>query len=253
MNIENIQETIKKYLDNTMTPSEKADFELQIRDSTELAEQVRQFRQLKIWDKNSFLIQSNAVLTGVMADIDIEPNYGIHEKYFKKSLFDRPVWRWLMGGLVLATLLSGGFLYQQNQASKALNQLAKSHLEPLPNFIGFAENDSSQPAKAMASYDNKNYSEAIERLKSATKNSPDDNSLKLYLAVSYLMQDQNAQAQTLLEDSVKTDNLSTIPAKWYLALTYMQIGKKDEAYKLLQSLESDLDYGKDVKDILKKW
>lgn len=253
MIIENIQDTIKKYLDGTLSGKEKADFEKEIKNSAELAEEVRRFRQLRIFDKNKDIIAANAILNSVMSDIEIEPDYGKYEKYFKKSIFDNVMWRWLFGGLALILVVGGGFVYQKSQETKALKELSKTYLQPMENIIGFSDNAQTQDAKAMAAYDNKNYSEAIVLLNNASKNNPDDNSLRLYLAISYLMQEQNEKAESLLQTIVKTDDLSTIPAKWYLALSLMQRGQKTEAKVLLQSLESDATFGNRAKEILKNW
>jgi tetratricopeptide (TPR) repeat protein len=253
MIIENIQDTIKQYLDGTLLGQEKADFEKEIKNSEELAEEVRRFRQLRIFNKNKKVIEANALLSSVMAEIDIEPDYGKYEKHFKTSIFDNVMWRWLLGGLTVLLVVGGGFFYQTSQKTKALKDLSKTYLQPMENIIGFPPNAQTQDAKGMAAYDNKNYSEAITLLNYASKNNPDDNSLRLYLAISYLMQEQNEKAEPLLQELVKADNLSTIPAKWYLALSLMQRNQKTEAGVLLQSLESDTVFGNRAKEILKNW
>lgn len=253
MIIENIQDTIKQYVEGTLSAKDKTNFEAQLKDSTELMEEVRQFRQLRIFNKNKHLIEANALLNTVMRDIEIEPDYGKYEKYFKKSFWETSLWRWLLGGLTVCMLVVGGLLYQKNQTAKALQELSIAYLYPMENIIGFADTDQTQAAKAMKAYDGKNYGEAIRLLENVVKNTPNDNSLRLYLAISYLMERQNLKAENLLESLVKGNDLSTIPAKWYLALSLMQRGEKEEAKILLQSLESDTTFGNRAKEILKNW
>lgn len=253
MIIDNIQATIKQYIDGSLSSTEKIDFENQIKNSPELAEEVRQFRQLKIFDKNKKLIEANALLKAVMAETQIEPDYGKYKHHFKKSIFDNPIWRWSMGGLAAIILVIGGIFYQKSQATSALKLLSKTYMQPMENIIGFSADDQTQAGKALKAYDNKNYNEAITLLNYAIKNNSDDNSLRLYLAISYLMQEQNEKAEALLQDIVKDNDLSMIPAKWYLALSLMQRGEKEEAKALLQSLESDSTFGSRAKEILKTW
>lgn len=251
MIIENIQDTIKQYVEGTLSAKDKTDFETQMKGSTELAEEVRQFRQLFIFNKNKHLIEANALLNAVMRDIEIEPDYGKYEKYFKKPFFGSAIPRWLLGGLAVCILVVGGLFYQKNQATKARQELSTTYLQPMEDIIGFADADQTQAAKAMKAYDLKNYGEAVGLLENVVKNTPDDNSLKLYLAISYLLQGQNLKAESVLQNLIKGNDLSTIPAKWYLALSLMQRGEKEEAKALLQSIESDTTFGNRAKEILK--
>ena len=250
MIIPDIQDTIKQYLDGTLSPQEKAKFEHQIKSSDELAEEIRRFRQLHIFDKNRRIIEANALLSGVMAEIDIEPDYGKYEKYFKKSIFENTLWRWLFVGLILLAVISGTIFYQKIQMTNELKSLSISHLQPMENIIGFSVDDQRQAAKGMKAYDQQNYTEAIKQLQFAIKEDPNDKSLRLYLAISYLIQEQNEKAENLLEEIVKANDLSTIPAKWYLALSFLQDGKKEEAKKLLIDLDSDASFGIKAKEII---
>lgn len=251
MIISDIQDTIKKYLDGTLSPQEKAKFEYEIKNSNELAEEVRRFRQLHIFDKNRQIIEANTLLSAVMSEIDIEPDYGKYEKYFKKSIFENTLWRWLFGGLVLLAVISVIF-YQKNQMTNELKSLSKSQLQPMENIIGFSNDDQRQAAKGMKAYDQQNYTEAITLLQYATKEDPNDNSLRLYLAISYLMQEKNEEAESLFQAIIKADDLSATPAKWYLALSFLQNGKKEEAKRLLMGIEAGESFSIRAKKIIEQ-
>ena len=90
----------------------------------------------------------------------------------------------------------------------------------------------------------------IQNLSAAIEETPNDNSLGLYLAISYLMDGQNAKAEVLLREMIKTEDLTTIPAKWYLALSLLQQNKKAEANNLLRSIETDTIFGDRVRGLL---
>lgn len=59
------------------------------------------------------------------------------------------------------------------------------------------------------------------------------------------------KAETLLREIIKTEDLATVPAKWYLALSLMQHNAPAEARTLLKSLEPDTIFGGRAKTLLK--
>lgn len=251
MTVEQLQEKIKDYLDGQLPPGDQKAFEQDIQASEPLAEEVRRYRQLRILSKNAPLIQGKAMLNNIMDEHTIEPDYGQYESYFKKSLWEHRIWRWLSGLLVLAVIAGGTFYYQQAQEKQALTALADDQLRPLENMIGFAADDQSTAAMAMRAYDQRNYSSAIAGLQTAIQESPDDNSLRLYLAVSHLLLQQHSEAESLLRELTQTDDLTTIPAKWYLALSLVQRGEKEKARILLQSIRTDTVFGERAGEVMK--
>jgi Tetratricopeptide repeat len=249
MMAEQLQDKIQAYLAGDMSPAEKADFENQIKASEALAEELRRYRQLSVLGKNKSLVAGKILLDAVMDALPITPDYGPYERYFKKPLW--PFWRWSFVLFALLLALSGVLFYQTNQEKKASAALAETQLLPMANVIGFAADDQSNAAEAMRAYDGQNYAEAIERLHIEVRDSPGDNSLRLYLAVSYLMQGQTPQAEALLQEMIKTDDLVTVPAKWYLALSLLGRNHKTEARVLFENLKSDAIFGDRVTQLLK--
>lgn len=250
MTVEQLQEKIKDYLDGLMSQGDRNAFEEDIKASEPLAEEVRRYRQMHILSKHTPLIQGKAMLDSIMAEHTIEPDYGQYESYFKKTLWKHRIWQWLSGVFALAIIAGGTFYYQQAQKKQALNALANEQLRPLENMIGFANDDQSTAAIAMRAYDQHNYSSAITGLQTALQESPDDNSLRLYLAVSHLLLQQHQEAESLLRDLTQTDDLTTIPAKWYLALSLVQRGEKEAARLLLQSIQADTVFGERAGEVL---
>lgn len=251
MTLEPLQDKIQAYLDGTLPPAEKTAFEDQIKASESLAAELGRYRQLRILGQHQTLIQGKTMLDAVMAEVPITPDYGQHEAYFKKPLGKTTKGRWFLGGLAILTAVLGLFFYQKYQTGKALANLAQAQLSPMANMIGFAPDDPSNAAQAMRAYDQKNYAEAISGLSLEVQANPDDNSLRLYLAVCHLMQAQHPQAETLLREIIKTEDLATVPAKWYLALSLMQHNAPAEARTLLKSLEPDTIFGGRAKILLK--
>jgi tetratricopeptide (TPR) repeat protein len=250
MTVEQLQEKIQAYLDGTMPATEIVDFEKQIKASESLAEEVRKYRQMSILAKHQPLIEAKSILDAVMADIVIEPDYGHHAQYFKKSIWENALLRWGIG-IATVILVAFGFYFYQNQQNETATALPnKSVLTPMENMIGFAPDDQSIAARGMQAYDKKDYPTAIQNLSAAIEETPNDNSLGLYLAISYLLDGQNTKAEVLLREMIKTEDLTTIPAKWYLALSLLQQNKKIEAHNLLRSIEMDTIFGDRVRGLL---
>ena len=239
------QDKIEDYLNDQMSSTEKIDFEKQIEASKALADEVNRCLQMRIFAKNRDIIQAKALLESVMADIHIEPAP-------KEPFWQQPIWRWLGGGCLVLALTGSLFLYQQSQEKKAWFALSKTHLKKMEDIEGFNANNPIPAARGMQAYDNGNYEEAIALLSVGAKQESDDKMLSLYLAISYLMQGKNIDSEKILQELIKNEGLETTPAKWYLALSLLQHGQKNEAKALLQSLESDTIYGNQAKEILKE-
>jgi tetratricopeptide (TPR) repeat protein len=251
MNMEVPQDRIQNYISGKMSLEEKADFEKQIAASETLSEEVHRFRQLRIITQHKDLWDAHATLKSVMETIDIEPDYGEYEQDFKTSFWKNGLGRWFWGGLIALTVTGSIWGYQKHQQKTALYQLAQTHLQPLEILIGFSPNDHSQEARGMQAYQQGNYAAAIPLLNEALQKEAEDNALRLYLAISYLMQAQHAKAETLFHEILKTQDLQVPSAQWYLALSLLQRGEKDAARTLLQNLESNKTFDKRVQLVLK--
>lgn len=252
MNLEQEQDRIQQYFAGTLPPDERAALERDAAHSPELAEMLRHFRQLRIMRKHHALIEGKALLDNVMEETPVSPDYGAHEHYFSTPFWKSGAIKWLIGAFLLIASIAGGTWYAQKQQQEALFTLSKGQTQPLENLIGFAPEDRSAAASGMAAYDRRAWSEAIPLLQAAIEESPDDNSLRLYLAVSYLMKGETAPAREELERLAHQDGLTAVPAQWYLALTLMQQNKKEQAKVLLQGIAADTIYGAKAREILRE-
>jgi predicted Zn-dependent protease len=250
MSEEQLQEKFQAYLEGTLLPTEKLEFEAQIKASESLNEELKKFRQLSIFGKNEALFQAKSTLDKVMSEVVIEPSYGDYASAFKETGANKSIKYWASGIFAILLIVGAMLFFKSNQTAKQLNNLVDANLFPMENLIGFADNDQSIAAAGMKAYDKKDFNSAINLLNKATLESPDDGTLQLYLALSYLMQGQNSEAKASLTPLTKSETLSTIPAKWYLALCLLKDGQKNEARMLLLSLKSDKVYGTQVAKIL---
>ena len=247
MSVEQRQDNIQAYFRGSMSTEEKQAFESEVLASPVLAEEVHRYRQIRVLTRTETLLQSKHTLAAVMAETSISPDYGKYEQYFTGS----GKWGWLKGWLpsllVIGALLTGSTAYYYYQQQQMEQQRLFSVLVPFDNIIGFAADDPSTAAAGMRAYDKQDYATAIQYLSTAVQESPDDPSIQMYLGVSYLLQNDPARGEPLLRPLTQSNELVSVPARWYLALCLLQQGKKAAAQPLLDALRTDTVYGELVK------
>lgn len=247
---EQFQDDIQAYLDGTMPLKQRAAFEAQIGNSPQLAEEMRRHRMLRVVVRHEDLFAAKTLVDNVMAEVEIEADYGKHRHIFdtlnRGGTFLR--WTWLV--VVLLVSFGGGWFYRYREHQQHIQRIAAAQLAPLDNMIGFAPGDPSNAAVALLAYERRNYPEAVRRLQTELRTAPDDNGLRLYLAVSLLMQGQQSDAEPLLRQMVAAQDLTTVPATWYLALCLLQQGKPNKARELLVPLRADTIFGQRAQQVL---
>lgn len=247
---EQFQDDIQAYLDGTMPIKQRAAFEAQIGNSPQLVEEMRRHRMLRVVARHEDLFAAKAMVGNVMAEVEIEADYG---KY--RPIFDAPNgggtflrWMWLAIGLLVVS--GGGWFYRYRENQQQIQHIAAAQLAPLDNMIGFAPGDPSNAAAAMRAYEQRDYPEAIRRLEAELRAAPDDNGLRLYLAVSLLMQGRQTDAEPLLRQMAAAQDLTKVPATWYLALCLLRQGQPNNARELLVPLRADTIFGQRAQQVL---
>lgn len=252
MNTEQYQEDIQNYLNGRLSPEEQTRLEMRIMNTQKLATEVNRFRTLRILQRQAHLIQGKALLEEIIADTPVVPEYGKHGSIFREHVLNTRRIRYFSATVVLAFIAVLVFFIRQKQYENNLKSISRFHLQPIGNMIGFAPDDQSNAALAMHAYDAKDYAQTVSRLEKELENNADDNSLQLYLGVSCLMLQQPDRAIKLLRPVAATEHFVTTPAKWYLALAYLQTGETEQAQKLLRGLTSDTVYGAHATALLEK-
>ena len=262
MNIEERQEAIKRYVANTMLPTERHTFEEEMAQSEDLTEEVRRFRQLHVAVKYAPLIEAKLALDAVMNDFDIEPDYGKHEALLRDSGGTGfGIRKGLLGGLVAFILVGSVFLFYQKQAAKTaeaarLTTWVQPHKvidiakDPMDNMTNFAPDDMSQAAQAIRLYKQKQYAESARLLESSVRQDGSDKSLQLYLGVDYFLSNQTEKAVSILRGLSESENIATVPARWFLALSLLEKGDVSAARLQLEKIGSDAVFGERARLIL---
>jgi tetratricopeptide (TPR) repeat protein len=248
---EHTQDDIQAYLSDTLSPEQRAAFEVQVSGSPALTEEVNRHRMLRVMLQQEYLLNAKSLIGGIMAATEIQADYGEYgpmlDKPRRGRIFLRRLWIVVAAFLVLVSLW---WLNRQQRMEEQPFRASSMPLTPFENIIGFAPGDVSNAATALRAYELGNYPEAIERLQRELRYAPDDNALRLYLAVSFLMQGQNAAAEPLLRQLVAAQDLTTVPATWYLGWCLLQQGKRDEARSMFHGIQSDIIFGQRTRQLL---
>jgi hypothetical protein len=128
--------------------------------------------------------------------------------------------------------------------------------------MGFAGNPEEEPLQelilAMKTYDSKDYSTASQMLETLLKKEIDKdfkNQTELYLAVSYLLNNEVNRAITLFDELLKTNSLSEEQKEtctWYFALAQLKNKNFDLAKTQLKKLKSSTIYSNQALKLLNK-
>jgi tetratricopeptide (TPR) repeat protein len=220
-----------------MSPSEVADFEVQMKNSPALAAEVQQWREFRVVVQHTDLFQKATILKEWSADVDGSETLNEYDSLFQDP--PKPFWKtWIgsvVGGISLISLVTLGYLgiHKQMNISK-LTKISKHYSYPLPNFVDFAPNSDTTLKQLLNPYQLGDYLKAIQ----VFEQNPvlqNDKTAQLYIGVSYLLSDKPAKAVEYLQPLTNTAFFHTDKALFYLGLAQLRLGKVQEArYKFLQ-------------------
>ncbi len=276
---------IEAYLDGTLDPKARAEFEVQLDHDATLREAVADARRVR--DDLAWLAVEKGIKAGEQA-------------YWKKESArrHRNRWFWVMSGLLL--LFVGSIVWwqwgkkpervapeqqmrpdQQNNLSTPSDSAApevpippkKQADNPVaPNRL-FAENfkpykdDSLEPSRRGTTkispaeqfqqlYWDDKHPEALVAFDALNATDKGNDNFLFLKANCLLATGRAAEATRLLEQIIRNDRTRFMDeARWYLALSYLKSGKTKEAKNLLQAIETDSQTPRqpDAKRLLEQW
>jgi hypothetical protein len=282
--MENLQDTIKAYVNNQLAGAELADFEAKLATNAALQQEVQTFRDVAFIFQHERLLTTNALLRNLRdsttvapeMDFDLDEFLNASEQIPEKTPSDAPnteeslfknlgastkLW-WGAGVLFVGVLGVFFFLNKQSEDQEiALKTLSATYTSPQIEVyvdpIKLKEN--TLFTEATNSYIAKKYVQAIpifqRHIELWTIKMPDYHA-HLYLGISYLMTRQNVKAMEQLNIVIQGDysvyvNL-TAPAKYYYALALMAEGKTESVKDYLTDAQKDPFFKDSATDILQK-
>lgn len=217
------EDIINGYFEQRLSDLELKEFERRVVEEPDFAEEVEFRKQLQAAITQNERLKIKSQLQ----------NFELQRE--KKSPPKNKNIRWLAIAASFVVLLGLSKVYFDNRTVSP-NDLYERYYQPFPNVISpvvRGGQDLDELAKAFSLYEAAEYKEA---LKIFSKYS-DVNSI-FYAGLSEMELNNYAKAIPFFDDVIKQKSTFESYAKWYKALAYIKLNKKDEALKLLQSIEN---------------
>jgi hypothetical protein len=167
----------------------------------------------------------------------------------KMVSINRTYW---IGAAAAVTLIAVFFIWKALSVSPG-EQLFAEYYEPYPNVLQSAvrgDNDISELADALQSYEEKDYKAAIEKLEAVEVK---DFGVFFYLGSSYLAIKDGKKAVSNFEKCLQPQNRLSAQAEWYQALGYLVANDLGSSVQVLKSITSKQNsYSARAEEILTK-
>lgn len=231
-------ESIEAYLNRELSDEDWSVFENRLKNEEGFADKVEDIKAILIGLETQTLKEQldsfhKDVLNGESDNLDPKPKV--------KSLD----WRRIAVAAVLI-IAAGSFWFISGNANERLYAEYFTPDPGLPTTMG--NNDNYEFYKAMVSYKQGNYDEALIIWKDLKKNKVSNDTLSYFIGSALLADKRETEAITYLTFVTKQEEtVFKNDAYFYLGLAYLKASKIEEATSALN--KSDL---KDAKDLLKK-
>lgn len=237
-------ETMENYVNGRMSIEEQQSFERGMSENPELREEVALYRKMVSSIETESVRQ---MLEQIHAE-QFNQETPVVPMRSRSHYFPLAI-----AASVALLILAGWWVFSwQSSQPEALYATYFSPDEGLPTTLGYAEN--AQFAEGMISYKLGEYAEALDYWQPLLTADPANDTLNYYSGLAFLANDQPEQAVSYLGRVVENETSAfTSDANWYLALSYLKQGKETEAQPLLQELAAgDSPYQQQSREILDK-
>ena len=224
---------IDKYLLSRLDSVEEKHFAQRQRDTD--------FKKELHWRKEMRLVfkkKGRADMKSRLQALEKEKNNNTRIDEKKPTSFLRVVGRnWLSLAAGMALVLSSVW-WLNNQTSNP-NDLFAAHYEPYPNIIApivKSETSATDYDLAFQRYEQGQYGEALQLLEQLPTT---DEAVNFYQGLTLIaQQDWERASAVLIPISENDQHRFSLPAQWYLALTYLQLGVTEKTKSLLTQIST---------------
>ncbi|MEM7086702.1 MAG: hypothetical protein AAF489_11000 [Bacteroidota bacterium] len=251
-----INDSLERYLNDQMTPEEKAQFEKQIAQSPELQELVELHEQVNVLDDEADWITFEGDVNEIKEKIPLFEDE--ETKAFSKKLSEfksnqmgatgrkSVVWKRLaVFSGVAASILLAVFLTLQTGGGD-LDQLYVEHSSwnDMPSLTVKGDLHLNK-AIVEQLFQQKKYAEVITSVREISLNSEEtDMALLLYQGVSQLELDQYENAINTFAEITSSNTIDHHKGYWYTAMVYLKQGDKTSLIKSLEVVAANPAYYK---------
>jgi tetratricopeptide (TPR) repeat protein len=241
---EKLFETMENYVNGRMSAEEQQSFEREMSENPELREELALHRKLVSSIETESVRQ---MLEQIHTEHFAEETPVVTMRSRSRSF---PL---AIAASVALLILAGWWVYSwQSSQPEALYAAYFSPDEGLPTTLGYEED--AQFAEGMVSYKLGEYAEALDYWQPLLTADPANDTLNYYTALAFLANEQPELALSYLGRVVENETSAfATDARWYLALAYLKQDMESEAQPLLQALAAgDSPYQQESREILDK-
>ncbi|MCB0844854.1 MAG: tetratricopeptide repeat protein, partial [Bacteroidetes bacterium] len=221
MSAQDKYEKIEGYLNKTLSEEDMKAFEREMQADSALAEEVRLFA-----DIDKAIIDTPALnfqrMVKEQGELFLKEEK--HEEATIRTMNIKP-YQWAIAAAVVLLIVSTVLLLNRKTPEQLSGkELFAQNIEPysLDGELRGQGNDSTEKAKAIKHYQNKEFDQAAGLFQQLADENPQDMESIFYLANAYLNQKEFDKAQKEFEKIIKdNESLLVEDSRWYLALIFL--------------------------------
>lgn len=221
-------ELVERYLDDSLNAEERVQVEQRLASDAEFKRRVKMMRELNTM-YSSEAEDFRALLERTYQEYEQEkPQTSVVKQY------------WLVAASVTITLLVAAYFLFLSNAADPQQLYAENFSLPPDNLTVRTELPEQELINAaMENYTTGQYQQASKLFDQALEAQPDSIPILFYSAVNHMALEEMEQAVAQLQEVTARANSSYLmPARWYLALAYLQMNQQAEAERVLIELQS---------------
>ncbi len=212
-------ERLERYAANRMHPDERSAFDRELVASPRLQEGLQEVQWLAMGIGEAVLHQKLQTFHQALPVPEEEPR--IHRRTISLKT-------WLAAASILLLACLGGWLLLGKQSGG--EKLFAAYFKPDPGLMTtMGATDNYAFERAMIDYKRGDYKAAIQTWDSLQKAQPANDTLSYFLGVAHLADDNAGAAVGYLQKVVASSGFFREDAFWYLGLSLLAEGKKEEA------------------------
>jgi tetratricopeptide (TPR) repeat protein len=243
-------EWIERYLDRSLSPSEKKWMEYRLADEPDLKAKYQEHKLLIDGIRYSHLQNKLEQLRTLEQSLS-SPKKG-KQKTLTATAFMRDNWKSLAVAASICLIVITYVVLSQEPEPQTL---FAQRFETYPNIFeptvrSNSDNTEDKRTRAFHAYDKADYVTASALFTELAKEK-EEAGILLLLGNANLALGKTEEAQNNLLTLIKNFNELESQAKWYLALSYLKEGKNEKAELILQELsDPQVTYSKKAKELL---
>ena len=226
-------EKIEGYLNKTLSEEDMKAFEREMQADSDLAEEVRLFA-----DIDKAIIDTPALnfqrMVKEQGELFLKEEK--HEEATVRTMNIKP-YQWAIAAAVVLLIVSTVILLNRKTTKELSVEELLAQTYPIEVDRSSLENDSTDKAKAIKHYQNKEFDQAAGLFQQLADENPQDMESIFYLANAYLNQKEFDKAQKEFEKIIKdNESLLVEDSRWYLALIFLHQEQIEKAKAELEIL-----------------